>query len=106
MGLVTPIANSPYSLPAIQLNCPSSQSVTIGASSTPSTAVGGTCVRLCATSDCWINVGGNPTATTGAGSTFLPAGVVEYLKVNATDLIAVIQNSAAGALSITPGLEL
>ena len=56
-------------------------------------------VRLTATAACRILEGSNPTAV--ATSTLLPAGVVEFVEVTAGNKLAVIQDSAAGTLSIT-----
>lgn len=69
----------------------------IAASSPPA---GTTHVRLCATSDCYVLFGSNPTAT-AANGTLLPAGAAEYFAVDALDKVSVIQVSAAGTLNIT-----
>ncbi len=78
------------------------QSVAIGAASAQSTAVGSStrCVRLRATADCYVKIGGNPTANTTT-STLLGAGETEYFRVNPGDKVAVIQASAAGTLNVT-----
>jgi len=58
---------------------------------------------LCATEDCHILFGSNPTATTS--STFLPAGVpwpVTILDDGTTYKVAAIQKDTAGTLTITP----
>jgi hypothetical protein len=81
-----------------------SQAVAIGAISAQSTAIGQTTglVRLCASSDCFVAFGSNPTAS--SSSLFLPAGMVEYFGINPGDKIAVIQSSASGFLSIVEAL--
>lgn len=56
-------------------------------------------VRLVSTSDCHLAISANPTATT-AGP-LLPAGAVEYIRVNAGDKVAAIQRSSAGILYVT-----
>jgi hypothetical protein len=78
-----------------------SQNVAIGAASVQSAAFGEltTCVRVVSTSDCFIAIGQNPTATTS--SMLLPAGAPEYLAVDAGMKVAVIQQSAAGSLNVT-----
>lgn len=56
-------------------------------------------VRLTASADCFVAIGANPTATTS--STFLPAGVVEYVEIFPGQRVAAIQASSAGTLYIT-----
>lgn len=71
--------------------------------STQSTAVSAQTdvVRLVATTDCHVQIGTNPTATTS--SAFLPAGVVEYVGIKGGDKVAAIQRSggSAGVLYVT-----
>ena len=55
--------------------------------------------RIVATTDCHIDVGTNPTATTS--ETFLPASVVDYIFVRSGEKIAAVQNAAGGTLFIT-----
>ena len=58
-------------------------------------------VRLCATTDCWVSFGSNPTAAVGgATSILLPGLIPEYFWVVRGEKLAVIQNSAAGTLNI------
>lgn len=54
-------------------------------------------VRLVATEDCHYSL--ETTATTS--STFLPAGMIEYIHVFGGETISVIQNSVGGTLFIT-----
>ena len=58
-------------------------------------------VRVVATTDCHIQIGTNPTATTS--SAFLPAGVVEYIGIKGGDKVAAIKRSGstAGVLNVT-----
>lgn len=97
-----------------------SQTVTVGSSSTQSNAFSvaknqgvynedGTPVttnntlhiRVCATTDVWIAFGDDPTAASATTpSIFLPSGVPEYFWVFPGEKLAVIQDSAAGKLSI------
>jgi len=76
------------------------QNVTVGVSSTQSTAFRPQTrqVRLVSDADCYIAFGASATATTS--SMLLPAGVVEYFEVHPGDLIAVIQKSTTGNLNI------
>ncbi|MEY4756848.1 MAG: hypothetical protein RJA34_1746 [Pseudomonadota bacterium] len=55
-------------------------------------------VRVTATTDTWCLLGTNPTVTSANG-TLLPAGAVEYWRVNDTDKIAVLQVSGAGSFN-------
>ena len=76
--------------------------VTVGAASAASAAFGTQTygIRICATNVCRYVVGdGTPTAT--ATSTLLPANWVEVLTCSPGQKIAVIQEAAAGKLSIT-----
>lgn len=78
-----------------------SQNVTIGASSSQSTALvtpGLFAVRLVATADCRVAIGANPTAT--ATSTLLVAGVPEYFSAEVGEKVAV-RGSAGGTLNVT-----
>jgi len=106
---------------AVQASRPfSTQNVTIGPTSNASTAftvaasqpypnAGGQMfnasqttlhVRVVSSSNCWLAFGAAPTATMGAGSTYLPANLPEYFFVNAGEKIAVIQDTVAGTLNI------
>jgi hypothetical protein len=79
------------------------QTVAVGASSTAlANAVADekiTVARVVSTTNCHVAVGTAPTATTSHA--YLPAGVVEYFRVNVGDKLAFIQNSAAGTAFVT-----
>lgn len=60
-----------------------------------------TIVRLRSTTDCFVEFGSNPTAT--SASMFLPSGVTEYFGVVGGSKLAVIRSSADGTLYITEG---
>lgn len=79
--------------------------VAISGTSAQSAAFGAntTVVRLATTTDCWVLFGSNPTAVaaTNAGGSFMGAGSVEYWRVDPATKVAVIQDSAAGNLSVT-----
>ncbi|MBM7483320.1 hypothetical protein ACVWWI_003364 [Bradyrhizobium sp. USDA 3686] len=68
----------------------------------PAAAVGAgvSRVRVLVTTDAWITVGKNPTATTSA-STYLPALMPEYVIVNPGENISAVQVSATGVLNVT-----
>ena len=50
----------------------------------------------------WIAQGSNPTATAGAGSTYVPAGVIVLLDGHLGAKLAVIQDGSGGKASLTP----
>ena len=58
-------------------------------------------IRIVATTDCFIAVGANPTATTS--STFIPFGSVEYFKVAGAVKVAALKSTTAGILYVTEG---
>ena len=73
-----------------------------GSSATIANAVSSatTLVRIVATTDCYYSVGQSPTATTS--DNFLPAGVIEYIRVNPnSDKIAAIRSTTSGVLYVT-----
>ena len=81
------------------------QAVAVGATSVQSSAVGAgiTKVVISATTDCWVAIGSNPTASKAtAGSFFLGAGSQSYpITVTAgTTKIAVLQDTASGYISV------
>lgn len=57
-------------------------------------------IRVCSTTACWINIGVNPTATSGTGSFYLPPNWADFFHVNPGQKIAVIQDAAGGNLSV------
>jgi hypothetical protein len=77
------------------------QPVAVGASSTQSAAFTAytKTVRLIANTDCYVAFGSNPTASTS--SLFLPAGSIEYFRVQPGSQIAVIQSTLAGTLNLS-----
>lgn len=80
------------------------QKVTIsGTSAATSTAFVGTVIRVVSTTPCHFTVGTSPTATTSLS--YLPAFVVEYLRVDPGDKIAFIQASAGGFATVTECAE-
>lgn len=55
-------------------------------------------VRIVATTDCYVAISANPTATTS--SAYLPAGVVEYVRINPGDKISAIRRAQDGTLNV------
>lgn len=72
-----------------------SRVATLGAAAVTTTAVTAHIhdVRIVSGGNCWFNTTG--TATAGAGSVYLPAGVVEYLHVSPGTVFSVIQDGSA-----------
>lgn len=72
-----------------------------GTSAAISNAVGSQTrvVRLYATQDCYVAVGASPTATTSDMP--LPAGAIEYIKINPGEKVAAVQISTGGNLHVT-----
>lgn len=81
------------------------QQVTVTASSAQSAAFGSktSIARFCASTDCFILFGANPTATTA--KIYLPSGIPEYLGVIPGQKVAVIRSTADGILSILEGSQ-
>lgn len=77
------------------------EDITTGAASAQSSAAPPrtTHARICATAACRYLIGANPTAL--AASTYLPAGVVEFIPCAAGLKVAAIQEAAAGKLNVT-----
>jgi hypothetical protein len=57
-------------------------------------------IRVVCTSNAWINIGTDPTATAGDDSLYMPAGLVEYFHVSPGQKVAVIQDSGGGNLVV------
>lgn len=80
-------------------------SLAIGATSARSTAITATEVMLHASSRCFVRVGDSSVnAANGAGSFPLEAGEKFHLRITSGQRIAVIRDSADGALTILPVL--
>jgi hypothetical protein len=98
------LAVDEYGHPIQALAQGANQTLAVGVASAQSLAfaAGSKVVRVVATSNCWIVFGVNPTAaaTSGNGS-YVPAGAIELWRVTPGHRVAVIQDSAAGTLSIT-----
>ena len=81
-----------------------SQVVAVGAASAAITnGVGANIhdIRVVSTTNCWITIATTPVASAAAGSMYLPAGLVEYLRVSPGQKVAAIQDSAAGTLNVS-----
>ena len=80
-----------------------SQKVTIGAASAQSATFSDstTIIRIFTTTDCYIKVATNPTATTS--DMFIAGGIIEYFGIEKGHKIAVIQDASGGTLHITEG---
>jgi len=53
--------------------------------------------------NCWITIGANPTAVADTdGNMYLAANGERHIRVKVGDKLAVIQDSAAGHISVSP----
>jgi hypothetical protein len=92
-----------YQLGALPVIRPGvTQKVAFGSTSAASAVIGGGIIRLIATADCHVVFGASPTAD--GTCLFLPGGMPEYFACSTSDKVAVIQDSAAGNLHITPAI--
>jgi len=87
-------------LAALAIDLETHQSVAYtGTAGTLANPVNAELVRVIATSDCYITNGVSPTATTA--DVYLPAGVVEVIKINYGDKVSAIRVSVSGTLHVT-----
>jgi len=92
-----------YQLGALPVIRPGpTQKIAVGGVSATSAPVAAQVVRLMANTDCHVAFG--PSATADATCLLLTANIAEYFACDSTDAIAVIRDSADGALYITPAL--
>ena len=102
---MTELAKDKYAHGIQAVRPTTTQVVSVGAVSAATTnavAVSTTCVRLVSTTDCFFAIGSTPTATTS--SCFLPANVVEYVRViGNSDKVAVLQSTSSGTLYVSEG---
>jgi hypothetical protein len=80
---------------------------TASAQGTRVTPIGVVALRLCATQDCWVNIGPPSSAVAGATTTYPTSMLIraslpgEIFKANNGDQISVIQSGTAGVLNVT-----
>lgn len=91
-------------LPAVAYKYGESQKVNYTGTSAVSAAIDSEMVSVYATSDCYINAGANPTATTS--NMFLAAGERLHIVIEEGDKVAAIQATAGGTLHITPAASI
>jgi hypothetical protein len=81
------------------------QSVTVTYTGTAGTTAtldkDATSIRVVATTDCFIEIGTNPTAVANTGL-YLPALVPEYFTCPMNAKVSAIQVSAGGSIYVTP----
>lgn len=63
-------------------------------------------IRICGTTGCWIKIAANPTATVGAGSTYIPPNFPVWIGIDGAEKLAAIKDTTAGNLSIVEGFAL
>jgi histidinol dehydrogenase len=59
------------------------------------------CVRVIATTDCFIEIGTAPTAVANTGL-YLPAGSAEYFSCPPSSKVSAIQVTTGGSIYVTP----
>jgi len=101
MDFTVPTAGS-ATLQAPDLAWASGQMVAIGVASAQSAAIQARAALISADIGVWIAAGTNPTASVGAGSLYIGAGVPVTMALQPGWKIANIQASAAGHLAIVP----
>ena len=92
-------------LPALRWNTAAGQKLAVGSASVASAVIAAGVVCLCSTVACWYAVGLNPTASAGGAGCLLPANTVEVIAIEPGDIVAVIQDSAGGFLSVVPAAQ-
>lgn len=80
------------------------QVLTTSATSTATTAITGTEVLICTSADIWIKIGAaTPTAALAtAGSMFLQKGGPYLFQITSGHMVAAVQDTAAGKVSVLP----
>lgn len=85
------------------LNIAGNDVVAVSGTSAQSAAFGDKKLMVVSTTACWIKTGTNPTAVADTDANqYLPANVPVFIANTPGDKIAVIQESAAGHLVVTP----
>jgi hypothetical protein len=104
MDVVATSVGSGQSIAVLQYDFTAHQIVAIGSGALASAAVNSSVVCLTATSNCWYRLGAAAAAHV-AGSDYLPANTIWLIKIPQGTTISVIQDSAAGFLSILPARQ-
>lgn len=71
------------------------------AGTTAAVSANATVVRVIATTDCFIEIGENPTAVANSGM-YLPALTPEYFSCPPSAKVSAIQVSSGGSIYVTP----
>lgn len=81
------------------------QGITVGvhstASNSPALPAGATHARFLSTVDCWIETGGDATASVGT-SGYLPAFTPEYIPIQGSAQVSVVRALTDGFLYVKP----
>ena len=85
------------------LNVASNDVVAVSGTSAQSAAMTTYEIMLVSTTNCWLKFGTNPTAVASTDANqYLPANALVTIKWIPGDKVAVIQDTAAGYLTVTP----
>lgn len=105
MDVVAASAGGGQYVGAVQWDYTAAQVIAVGASAASSAANANASVLcLVSTTNCWYRIGGTAAAHT-APSVYLPANQIFMLKNVPSAVISVIQDAAAGYLSILPARQ-
>lgn len=86
-----------------KINVAGNDVVAVSGTSAVSAAIVTNEIQLVSTTNCWVQFGLAPTAVANTdASQYLPANTIWTIKWNPNDLVAVIQDTAAGYLVVTP----
>ena len=80
-------------------------SATFGLAMTTIGVLGQALYRFVSTTNCWLAQSATPTATSGAGSLFVPANTIVILDGSLGTHAACIQDSTGGKASLCPVLD-
>lgn len=86
-----------------EYDCPNTDVIAVGGASVQSAVFISSEILVSGNTNMWIATGGNPTAVADTdGNIYLAAGVPLHMRVVVGQRLAVIQDSAAGHVSVTP----
>lgn len=105
MPIETPSTFSGQSVPVIYPDWANGQAVAYTGTAAQSAAITANMVYLTSDTKCWIKAGTDPTATAGAASWPIDAGMTLPIGIRSGDKISVIRDSLSGTLVIMPAMN-
>lgn len=86
-----------------KLNVAGNDVVAVSGTSAQSAALDTAEIQLVSTTNCWLKFGTNPTAVASTDANqYLPANLIFVIKWAPGEKVAVIQDTTAGYLTVTP----